>query len=214
MKYKYLFWDLDGTLTDPGIGITNSIMYSLKKFGIEVEDRTSLYKFIGPPLAESYKKYYGFDDEKAVLAVQYYREYFGEKGLFENEVYSFIPEFLSKCKASGLKLCLATSKPENYTFRIMEHFELAQYFDYMCGSSVGNIHETKADVIKKALQVSGANKEDVIMIGDRMHDIIGAAECGIDCIAVMWGYGDMEEFKKYNAKYIVNNIEELEKNIF
>lgn len=214
MKYKYLFWDLDGTLTDPGLGITNSIIYSLKKFGIDVEDRTSLYKFIGPPLAQSYKKYFGFDEEKAILAVQYYREYFGDKGLFENEVYAFIPTFLSKCKEKGLKLCLATSKPENYTFRIMEHFELTQYFDYMCGSSVGNIHETKADVIRKALQVSGANKEDVVMIGDRMHDILGAAECGIDCAAVMWGYGGMEEFQIHNAKYIVNNIEELEKIIF
>ena len=214
MKYQYLFWDLDGTLTDPGIGITNSIIYSLNKFGIEVEDRSTLYKFIGPRLVESYKKYYDFDDEKALLAVKYYREYFGEKGLFENELYPFIPEFLCKCKEAGFKICLATSKPENFTFRIMEHFDLAKYFDYMCGSTTGSTHETKADVIRKALALSGAQNSDVVMIGDRMHDIIGAAECGIDSIAVKWGYGDTEEFETYNAKYIVDDIFELEKIIF
>jgi len=125
---SYLFWDLDGTLTDPGIGITNSVMYALKKFNIEVADRSVLYPFIGPPLLESFKKYYGFDEETAHLGVTYYREYFGEKGIFENEVYPGIPELLDKCAKNGFKHVLATSKPEHYAVQIMEHFDLAKYF--------------------------------------------------------------------------------------
>lgn len=208
--FEYLFFDLDGTLTDPGVGITNSVIYSLKKFGIEVEDRTSLYKFIGPPLIESYKKMFGFSDEECAKAVVYYREYFGDKGKFENEVYNGIPELLQDLKDRGYKLALATSKPEKFAFEIMEHFDLAKYFHCMCGSSMHETQETKADVIRKAIsKCSIQDLSKVIMIGDRMHDIHGAKECGIKSVGVMWGYGSTEEFNENGADYIVHNMEEL-----
>ena len=212
MGFSYLFWDLDGTLTDPGIGITNSVMYALKKFDIEVADRSELYPFIGPPLMEYFKKYYGFDEEKAKLGVTYYREYFGVKGLLENEVYPGIPEFLNGCVKQGKKLVLATSKPEHYAVQIMEHFDLSGYFHCMCGSRLDAGYETKADVIRDAFDRCGIeDKSEVLMIGDRMHDICGAKECGIACVAVLWGYGSREEFQEHGANYIVRDLDELEK---
>lgn len=211
MNFSYLFWDLDGTLTDPGIGITNSVMYALRKFGIEVGERSELFAFIGPPLMESFKKYYGFDEKTAELAVSYYREYFGVKGLFENEVYEGIPEFLEKCVKQGIKLVLATSKPEHYAVQIMEHFDLAKYFHCMCGSRLDAGYETKADVIRDAFcRCNIEDKSKVLMIGDRMHDICGAKECGIACAAVLWGYGSREEFQEYGADYVVENLDGLE----
>lgn len=210
--YQYLFWDLDGTLTDPAIGITNSIMYALKKFDIEVEHREDLYPFIGPPLMESFQKYYGFDEDKATLAVQYYREYFGVTGLFENEVFDGMEELLGKCKSMGGKLILATSKPEHYAVQIMRHFHLDRYFDCMCGSRLDASYETKADVIRDAMvrcNITTGMHPQCIMIGDRMHDINGAKEVGIKSMAVLWGYGTKEEFAQYGADYVVGSHEEL-----
>ncbi len=210
MGYSYLFWDLDGTLTDPGIGITNSVMYALKKFNIEVADRSVLYPFIGPPLLESFKKYYGFDEETAHLGVTYYREYFGEKGIFENEVYPGIPELLDKCAKNGFKHVLATSKPEHYAVQIMEHFDLAKYFHCMCGSRLDAGYETKADVIRDAFcRCDIEEQSKVLMIGDRLHDICGAKECGVACAAVLWGYGSREEFTQYGADFIVKDLDGL-----
>lgn len=210
MKYKYLFWDLDGTLTDPGIGITNSVMYALEKYNIRVEERSSLYPFIGPPLIESFMKFYGFDEEKATQAVNYYREYFGVTGLFENEVYDGMEHLLSWCVNQGYQLVLATSKPEHFAVEIMEHFNLAQYFKEMCGSRLDASLETKADVIRCAMQrCQIENPGEILMIGDRMHDIIGAHECGIECASVCWGYGNKEEFNKYNTDHIIETLEEL-----
>ena len=122
MKYKYLFFDLDGTLTDPVEGITNSIIYSLKKFNIEINDRTTLYKFIGPPLVDSFMKFYGFDEKKAWTAVEYYREYFSVSGLFENKVYDGIENLLDTLQKQGHKLYVATSKPKEYSVRILDKF--------------------------------------------------------------------------------------------
>lgn len=210
MKYQYLFWDLDGTLTEPAIGITNSIMYALKKFNIEVENRETLYPFIGPPLMESFKKYFHFDEETAAQAVKYYREYFGVTGLFENEVYEGIPHLLSECKKMGCKNILATSKPEHYAVEIMKHFELDQYFDCMCGSRLDASYETKADVIRDAMERCNiTDTSKCVMIGDRMHDINGAKEVGFECISVLWGYGTVEEFHEYGTNYIVSTQDEL-----
>ena len=121
--YQYILFDLDGTLTDPGLGITNSVMHALKKFGIDIPDRAALYKFIGPPLQESFEKYYGFSNEKSELAIQYYREYFKVSGLYENEVYDGIEELLKNLKAQNKSVILATSKPEVFAVEILKHFE-------------------------------------------------------------------------------------------
>lgn len=209
--YKYLFFDLDGTITDPGIGITNSIIYSLDKFGIHVNSREELYKFIGPPLMESYSKYYNLNEEQCKEAVAYYREYFAPKGLYENTPYPGIKEFLKKCKDNNKIVVLATSKPEHFAVKIMKHFELDEYFDYMCGSSLDASLETKADVIRSGIKRAGIEDlSSIVMIGDRLHDICGAKECNIDSIGVMWGYGSREEFDEYGANRIANDLMELE----
>ena len=128
MKYHYCLFDLDGTLTDPGVGITNSVMHALEKYGIHVSDRTELYPFIGPPLADSFKKYFDFTDEQALRAIDYYREYFREDGIFENTVYKGIPEMLETLRSRNVVIALSTSKPYEFSVRILEHFDLYQYY--------------------------------------------------------------------------------------
>lgn len=201
--YKYLLFDLDGTLTDPGLGITNSVMYALRKFGIDVTDRTTLYKFIGPPLRESFETFYGFSKEKTDEAVKFYREYFSETGLYENVVCDGIPEVLKELKESGRKLIAATSKPEVFAVKIMKHFDLYDSFDLVAGATMDNTRNEKADVIKYALESVGvSDTSSAIMIGDRKHDIIGANANGIASIGVLYGYGSREELTEAGAAFI------------
>ncbi|MDO4170609.1 MAG: HAD family hydrolase [Lachnospiraceae bacterium] len=208
--YKYIFFDLDGTLTDPGLGITNSVAYSLEKYGISVDDRSELYKFIGPPLIDSYMDFYNFSKEKAVQAVEVYREYYAVKGIFENYVYDGIPGLLKLLQADGKKIILATSKPEEYAKIILEHFDLAKYFFYIAGSNMDESRSKKSEVISYALQKCQIkDKSQVVMIGDREHDIIGAKEIGLDSIGVLYGYGDYKELECAGADQIVENVNGL-----
>lgn len=208
--YKHLLFDLDGTLTDPGLGITNSVMYALKKFDITVEDRTELYKFIGPPLRDSFETFYGFSSEKSELAVQYYREYFKKQGLYENEVYEGIPELLIQLKEQGKSLIVATSKPEAFAIEILKHFKLHDYFDFIAGATMDETRNKKADIIKYALESCNiSEKSSAIMIGDREHDMIGAKENGLDSIGVLFGYGSLDELKKTGATYIAEKPQDI-----
>lgn len=207
--YDSLFFDLDGTLTDPGIGITNSVMYALKKFGIKVADRRELYRFIGPPLIDSFMNFYGFSESDAVLAVKYYREYFGEGGLFENEVYPGVPEMLAKLTEKGKKLYIATSKPDVYALKILEHFGLIGYFDSVYAATLDGKLSKKGDVIAVALADTIAVREKSLMIGDREHDMLGAAQNGIDALGVSYGYGSREELLGTGAKYIADSAAEI-----
>lgn len=207
--YKTVLFDLDGTLTDPGLGITNSVAYALKKYGIEVEEREKLYSFIGPPLNDSFKKCYGFSDEKAMEAIMYYREYFSDKGIFENEVYDGIKELLRRVKESGRKIVLATSKPEEFALRILEHFELTEFFDVVAGASMDEKRNKKGDVIKYALEKGCLTPEDAVMIGDREHDVLGAQENGIDTIGVLYGYGSRDELEKVRAMHIAETVNDI-----
>ncbi len=208
---RVVLFDLDGTLTDPGLGITNSVMYSLNKFGIRVEDRSELYKFIGPPLLNSFMEFYSFDEEQAEQAVIYYREYFKEKGMFENKVYDGIPELLEQMKKEKMLLVVATSKPEPFAVQILEHFNLSQYFDVIAGSDFENVRNTKTKVIAYALeQLAKLSSKDIsvlrkcaIMVGDRSHDVVGAKENDIQSIGVLFGYGDREELEGAGADFIV-----------
>ena len=177
---KNILFDLDGTITDPAMGITNSVMYALKKFGIEVPERSELYKFIGPPLAESFEKYYGFSDGQK--AVEAYREYFAPKGIFENEVYEGIEELLSTLKNRGYNIYLATSKPEIYAKQILEHFKIDKYFSDAVGSELNGDRVEKGEVIAYLLKKH--NITEGIMIGDRCFDIIGAKENGLKSVGV------------------------------
>lgn len=210
MRYREIFFDLDGTLTDPFEGITKSVQRSLAYFGIDVKDRDELKCFIGPPLWESYMKYYAFTKEEAEEAVVRYREYFSVKGLYENEVYDGIPELLSKLKAEGMRLTVATSKPWIFSEKILERFGLSEYFSFLSGSELDGRRVDKADVIEHAIDSLGiTNKDSVLMVGDRKHDIIGAHKCGVKAVGVLWGYGDRSEHTECGADFIAQSIDEL-----
>ena len=208
--YDIIIFDLDGTLTDPAIGITNSVMYALKKFGIEVDDRSELYKFIGPPLKDGFMDYYDFSERDALTAVEYYRENFRVKGIFENEVYDGTVALLKKIKRSGKKIILATSKPEEFALIILKHFDLYKYFDLVCGATFDETRSEKPQVMEYA--INNLNVTDIsrcVMIGDRKYDIEGANHFGMDSIGVTYGYGSREELENEGATRIVDNINEI-----
>jgi phosphoglycolate phosphatase len=208
--YGTVLFDLDGTLTDPGIGITNSVMYALKKYGIEPSDRSELYKFIGPPLTESFERFYGFTPDQAKEAVEFYREYFKDKGIFENRPYEGIDVLLSSLKNAGMTLAVATSKPEVFAAKILEHFDLAKYFTVTAGSNLDGSRISKADVINYALETLNVNdKASVLMVGDREHDVIGAKAAGIASMGVLYGYGSRKELEEAGAECIAETVEEL-----
>ena len=203
--YDIILFDLDGTLTDPGEGITNSVAYALGKYGIEVTDKKELYKFIGPPLKDSFMKYYGFSEEEAIKAIEYYREYFRDTGIFENKVYEGVEDMLSTIKESGRRIILATSKPEEFAVRILQHFGLKKYFNVVAGASMDSSRSKKGDVIAYAISLcDDFDKDKSIMIGDREHDMLGAKENGLKSLGVLYGYGSEEELKKAGADYIVS----------
>ena len=171
---QYLLFDLDGTLTDPMVGITSSVQYALEKFGIHVKYLKDLIPFIGPPLDDSFQEFYGLSKEDAGKAVVYYREYFAPKGIFENEVYPGIPEMLSRLVEAGFTLIVATSKPAVFAKQILEHFGLSDYFSFVGGSELDGTRKRKAEVIGYILETCEIKPQDAIMIGDRKHDIEGA----------------------------------------
>ncbi len=211
-KYDVILFDLDGTLTDPGLGITNSVAHALNKYGITVNDRKELYKFIGPPLHESFEKFYGFSRKKAMQAVEYYREYYKVKGIYENSVYDGIENLLVKLKERGKKIVLATSKPEVFAREILRHFSLDKYFFYAAGSNLDGTRTNKAEVIDYALSACEVcDKSTVVMIGDREHDIIGANKNGIESLGVLFGYGNRKELEAAGATYIAERVEDIEK---
>ena len=191
MPYQTVLFYLDGTLTDPGLGITNSILYALKKMGYPTPPRQSLYRFIGPPLLESFALLCGAD--KAVEATHCYREYFAVEGKFENQVYEGVPALLQKLKAQGLRLAVATSKPEEFSIEIVEHFGLAPYFDFVAGSAMDGSRSKKGEVIAYALERGKIDPAATVMVGDREHDVIGAKENGLPCFGVLYGYGNEDE---------------------
>lgn len=209
-NFEYILFDLDGTITDSGEGITKSVQYALKSFGISVDNLKELNKFIGPPLKDSFKRYYKFNDEKAELGLLKYREYYADKGIYENKLYDGIIELLKMLKKNNKKIVLATSKPEFYAKEILKYFKIDEYFTFVAGADFEETRVNKGDVIRHAIQNSDiSDLSKVIMIGDREHDIIGAKENNIKSIGVLYGYGDVIELTQARADYIVKNISEL-----
>jgi len=206
LKYKYILFDLDGTITESKEGITKSVQYALKKFGIIVESLDLLEKFIGPPLKYSFSEYYGFDEKQSLQAVQYYREYFEKKGIMENKIYDHIEDLLKKLKELNLKLIIATSKPTKFSNIILNSFNLYQYFDAVVGSNMNGTRCTKGEVIKHVVEKYNINPEEAVMIGDRKYDMIGAKQNNMDCIGVTYGYGSLEELKNEKPTYIVDSV--------
>ncbi len=211
MRHKeYILFDLDGTLTDPAEGITKSVAYALEHFGIHAGDRGELLKFIGPPLKESFPKFYGLDEETTLKAIGKYREYYSKKGIFENRLIEGIDVLIEELSESGRQLAVATAKPEVYAEIVLEHFGIRKYFRCVCGAELHGPRITKDDVIAYALEKAGiADTSATVMVGDREHDVIGARRAGLDCIGVLFGYGSREELISAGAALVVETVEEL-----
>jgi len=207
---EYVFLDLDGTITDSREGITNCFEYALNYFGIEVKNKAELEQYIGPPLEQSFREGFGFDSEKAELAVAKYRERYAPIGLYENFVYSGIENALQKLKEAGKVLIVATSKPEHMAKKVLEHFGLDGYFDDICGADSDKNRSKKDEVIRYALEKHDiTDLDDVLMVGDRKFDVIGAGKCGLKCMGVLYGYGDREELETAGAAYIAETVEDM-----
>jgi phosphoglycolate phosphatase len=211
MKYGSILFDLDGTLTDPYPGIKNSIVYSLEKFGVFEEDDSKLKLFVGPPLEKSFMEFYCFDKKTAQKAVEYYREYFSEKGMYENTLYGGIENILLELNNRNAECVVATSKPFVFARKILEYFRVDAYFKYIMGSGLDGTFTEKDDIISHIIKSLGINKRQAVMIGDRKYDIAGANKNGIDSIAVLYGYGSREELEKEAPKYLCGSVAELSK---
>lgn len=210
MKYKYIFFDLDGTLTNSGEGIIKSLEYAFRELNLKVPPKSTLQKFIGPPLWQSFHELMHFDDDTAAAAIKKYRERYLVKGIYENSPYDGIEEALQAALDAGKILAVATSKPEHMTLTVMKHFDLGKYFRVVAGAESED--DSKADVIEKACQRLGLSEEDkaqVLMVGDRKYDIIGAHKCGIKCCGVGYGFAQPGELAEFGADYTTETVEEL-----
>lgn len=220
---KYILLDLDGTLTDSNLGITRCVRYALLDQGIDEQDESILQEYIGPALDDSFKKYHHLSEENAAKAVNKYRERYRDIGIFENEVYDGIVPFLKSLKDAGKVVCLSTCKPEVFAVRILEHFELAQYFDVVTGSDMEGLRKQKYQVIDETFiriadtvlhreldsELLNELKADSVMVGDRNQDVNGAHTSGVECIGVRYGYAKPDELEEAGADYIVDTIEEV-----
>lgn len=210
MKYETILFDLDGTLTDSGEGITNSVAYALDSFGFKYESLKQLECFIGPPLKEQFMKFCAVDEKVGEKLVEKYREYYGEKGIYQNKLYKGADEMLKKLKKNGKKIILTTSKPEKYALIILKYFKIYDLFDFCAGALMTNSRTEKSAVIEYALgNIGHIDKSKTVMVGDRMHDIIGAREHGIDTVGVLYGYGTKKELCEHGAVEVCESVKEL-----
>jgi phosphoglycolate phosphatase len=208
--YTRILFDLDGTLTDPMVGITRSVQYALSRFGLQAE-LEDLVPYIGPPLHESFQVFHSFDQKQAMQAVAYYREYYSERGIYENAVYPGITGMLQRLREQNRELAVATSKPTFFADQVLKHFKLDGFFALVAGSNLDGTRTDKTEVIRFALQqLSPCSPRRVVMVGDRKHDIIGARNCGIDSIAVAYGYGSTAELIQAAPTTLVHTVEELD----
>ena len=209
---KNILFDLDGTLTDPKVGITTCIAYAAKKAGLGEHDPDEFVSFIGPPLKLQFMKHFNVDDEMGEKLLWLYRERFSVIGLFENEPYSGITDLLEGLNEKNLYV--ATSKPEVYSVKILEKFGLKEYFKKVYGSSLDGTHVEKSQLIEHLIKEEALNPDECIMIGDRKYDIIGAKENGMTAVGVLYGYGNRDEFIESGADYIVSNVDELKELLY
>jgi phosphoglycolate phosphatase len=205
-----LLFDLDGTLTNPQEGITKCVQHALRAFGIEEPDLEKLIPFIGPPLIQSFMEFYNMSEGDARKAVSVYRERFSTVGLFENFPYPGIADMLAELKSQGKILAVASSKPTIYVRRILEKFELAPYFDVIEGSNLDGTRVDKKEVIAEVLsQLDNPSADDLLMIGDRKFDVIGAREMGFGCVGVRFGFAAPDELEQSGAIYIADTVRDL-----
>ena len=212
MSWDVVLFDLDGTLTDSGLGVGNGVLYALAQMGFPKPGDAELRKYLGPPLWTSFSDYAGMDETQTIEAVRLYREYYNETGAYENSVYPGIPELLAKLVSDGKRLAVATSKVDYAAVNILQHFSLDHFFDVIAGSDeTGELRGTKALVIEHALaELRMCDGTSIVMIGDREHDILGAKEHGLPGIGVLYGYGDLAELESAGAVAIVSDVADLE----
>ena len=209
MRWDTVLFDLDGTLTDSQEGIVKSVIYALERLGRELPPRDTLTAFIGPPLHESFSALCGMDEAETERAVREFRDYFARCGWAENAPYEGMAEFLAALHAAGLRLIVATSKPESFARKILEHFALERYFDLICGSHPEDKSSAdKASVVRAALTRAGAPKR-AVMVGDRRHDMAGAHANGLEAVGVLYGYGSREELAAAGAEQLAADLNEL-----
>lgn len=208
--YDLYLFDLDGTLTDSAEGIFNSVAYALEKMQQPVLPRKVLQQFLGPPLVQSFAQFCAFSPEQADQAVAFYRVYFKEHGMWENCVYPGVEDLLRALRCRGNRLAVATSKPEPFARQILKRFGLAGYFEEIAGASMDNARSAKADVIRYALDALRVSPGQAVMVGDRKHDVLGAAACGVDCVGVLYGYGSEAELREAGAKYLAPTVPALQ----
>jgi len=209
ISLRLILLDLDGTITQSHPGIINSVQYALARLGIEEQEPERLVAFVGPPLRQSFQRFYQLSEEDADRAVTYYREYYREKGMYENKLYPGIPELLADLRQQGLQLAIATSKPTYFAEKIAAHFDLADYFTAIVGSHLDGTRVAKGEVIAAVLELFLEKREEVIMVGDREHDIIGAHENGLKAIGVTYGYGSRQELEAVAADYLADSVVQL-----
>lgn len=211
-SYQTILFDLDGTLTDSAPGILNSVRYACRKMQLEIPEEATLRRFLGPPLPSSFRAYLHLNEADTTRAVAAFREYYPDKGIFENEVYPGIPALLADLKAAGKTVVMATSKPEVFARRIMRYFSLENYFDAICGATMDETRTNKGEVIAYALRTIGATgAQGIVMVGDREHDVKGAARNGLPCIGAVYGYGTAEELTATGALALADTVEDLRK---
>ena len=206
---QYLFFDLDGTVTDSKIGIIRSVQHALAHFNVSRADDDLLY-FIGPPLRDSFGKIFEGDTAMAELAVQKYREYYTVTGIFENALYEGIADLLADLRGAGRVVTLATSKPEPFALRILEHFGIASLFDHVAGAELTGPRNSKSSVLRHACGLCGvADMQQCLMVGDRKYDVLGAHAVGMPCAGVLYGYGSRSELEEAGAECLCDDVPAL-----
>jgi len=210
VSYEHIFFDLDGTLTDPIRGLIGGVRAALRRFGIAETDEASLRRFVGPPLVDSFQRFYGLSPSQSAEAVEIYKDYYGPVGLLESTVYPGAEDMLRRLKAAGYALSVATCKPEPFALRQLEHFGLAAYFACISGGAMDE-SSTKQDVVSAVLSRCGITAPDrVLMVGDRKFDMLGARQCGITrCMGVLYGYGSREELLEAGAYIFADSPKEV-----
>lgn len=209
MRFNAAIFDLDGTIMDSGEGIVRSVGYALDKMGVKDYDERTNYRFIGPPLIDSFMEYYSMNEEEAARAVAYYRERYSVTGIYEARMYDGVRELLCELKRLGVKLYIGSSKPEKYVRMILEKQGIIDLFDYVAGATFDESRNNKEQVLTYLFEQVEIDSKTTVMIGDRYHDIEGAHYMGIPCIAVLYGFGNEEEFKKYGAEFIAADTDEI-----
>ncbi len=210
MPFQTVLFDLDGTLTDSGPGIAASVRFALAELGLPPLNDSILRSFVGPPLADSFKEHCGLDDDGVRKAIAAYRRRFVDVGMFENSVYPGIPEVLKALADDGRRLAVATSKVAEFAITICDHFGLSHFFEAICGSDLAGTRVAKADMVADALAALGVSAgPDVVLVGDRSHDMVGARAVGIDFVGGGWGYGSTAELVGAGARQIAADVDEL-----